>query len=135
MRMCLSTAIVLFVVSFGSGATINKAMFLKNIQKASKVPEFAYNAKINMKMNIQSHIMNDSGSLHFSPPNRNKFELKMSKVKVSSIGDTSWTTMADGSVTPENWTAGTRRSGSGVKCPQCGSQSGWFVEKQRFFNS
>ena len=91
--------ILIIVVSGGSVFSLTKDEVFRSINTKKKQPDFAYKTDIISKTHIQGQTVKDSGLLLYSPPDCFKITMYVSKTEVSTIGDTTWTTMPDGNVT------------------------------------
>lgn len=76
-----------------------KEEIYENITKQKHSPSFAYEAVIISKIHVQNHSVVDTGSILYSPPDCYEIKMKKGNTRINIIGDTSWITMPDGSVT------------------------------------
>lgn len=70
----------------------------ENIFKKKSVMSFAYKADVLTKTHVQNTTIADSGYIIFIPPDCYKVKLHKSKIEMSILGDTTWTSMPDGSI-------------------------------------
>ena len=90
--------IVLFVCVYQVYA-VTKDEVAKKIMKKKETPNIAYKATMKTKVYVQGQSITDSGFILLSPPDCYKIEMIKGKTKISILGDTTWTTMPNGSVT------------------------------------
>ena len=86
-------------ISFFQAHAVTKGEVANKIMKKKKTPNIAYKAEMKTKVYVQGQSITDSGFILFSPPDCYKIEMIKGKTKVSILGDTTWTTMPNGSVT------------------------------------
>ncbi len=95
----ITFVILIIIITIHSAFSFTKDEVFININKKQKQPNFAYRTDIISKTHIQGQTVKDSGLLIYSPPDCFKITMYLSKTEVSTIGDTTWTTMPNGNVT------------------------------------
>lgn len=95
----ITFVILIIIIATYSTFSFTKDEVFRNITKEQKHPDFAYKTDIISKTHIQGQTVKDSGLLIYSPPDCFKITMYLSKTEVSTIGDTTWTTMPNSNVT------------------------------------
>jgi outer membrane lipoprotein-sorting protein len=78
---------------------ITKTELLEQAEKQAVPFKYGISARFTSKASVQSKTITDSGTIYLSPPNKSRVDFLVSKVVVSSCGDTTWTKTATGDVT------------------------------------
>ncbi|MBN1577601.1 MAG: hypothetical protein JW913_13665 [Chitinispirillaceae bacterium] len=78
---------------------VTKEELINQAGKRANPPKFGFSARFSSKTSFQNKSTADSGMFYFSPPNRSRVDFLVSKMSVSTCGDTTWTKAANGDVT------------------------------------
>ncbi|MBN1307714.1 MAG: hypothetical protein JXA18_07350 [Chitinispirillaceae bacterium] len=92
-------AVLFLFIAAVAANSMTREELIGRAEKHANPLRFGISARFDSKASFQNKTVVDSGTFHFSPPNRSRVDFLVSKMTISSCGDTTWTKSANGDVT------------------------------------